>query len=171
VPVGCLNDSLAFKRIAEVFALRMLPRRSIFDMPGCELPRINDGKIRFLWKGTKIVHTSFVRNYRDLVVVVTSGKWLKSHQRHDILLFRSLFDSNCVISFPYLRQWGHVFIFFALFFMKSMMIFCLSGFCYISIFLSNIFTYIIYYIIIKLLLSFDISEINKARVKLKFTVE
>lgn len=77
MPVGCLNGSLALKRIAEVLAPRVLPRRSIFDMPGREPPRMNDRKMRLLREGTKIVHTSFVRNYRDLVVVVTSGKWLR----------------------------------------------------------------------------------------------
>ena len=78
MPVGCLNDSLALKRIAEVLALRTLPRRSIFDMPGCEPPRMNDRKMRFFTKGDEgSSSTSFARNYRDLVVVVHLRQMIK----------------------------------------------------------------------------------------------
>lgn len=144
-----LNGRTALKRIVEVLALRVLARRSIFDTPGRELPPMNDRKMRFLWEGTKIVCSVFVRNYRDLVAVVTSGEWL--NVTRDTVNFIILSDSNCVILFRYLRHCGFVSLSFVFVLQWIHRIFCI-GSIFIFTFACNA---------IKILLVPDISEINE----------
>jgi len=71
-----LNGSPALKRIVKVLVLRVLLRRSIFWYAWTwTATNANDRKMRFSQQEDS--HSVFVRNYRDLVAVVTSGKWLR----------------------------------------------------------------------------------------------
>lgn len=77
-----LNGSPSLKRIVEVLTLWVLLRRSIFDTLGrvcvCVWTATNKWlKNATFTRGDGDSSFSFVKNYRDLVAVVTSGKWLR----------------------------------------------------------------------------------------------